>query len=147
MGSNIIEKLIRAHLASGEMKAGAEVSVSVDQTLTQDALGTMAYLQFEAMGIPKVRTKLSVSYVDHCMLQEGFEHSDDHRYLQTVAAKYGILFSKAGNGICHQVHLERFSRPGETLIGADSHTSTCGAVGMRRVLHPATASTNRIHTV
>ena len=130
MGSNIIEKLILAHLASGEMKAGAEVSVSVDQTLTQDALGTMAYLQFEAMGIPKVRTKLSVSYVDHCMLQEGFEHSDDHRYLQTVAAKYGILFSKAGNGICHQVHLERFSRPGETLIGADSHTSTCGAVGM-----------------
>ena len=112
------------------MKIGTEISIAIDQTLTQDPLGTMAYLQFEAMGIPQVKTKLSVSYVDHCMLQEGFEHSDDHRYLQTVAARYGILFSKPGNGICHQVHLERFSRPGETLIGADSHTPTCGAVGM-----------------
>ena len=130
MGLNLTEKIIGAHLISGEMKAGAEISIAIDQTLTQDPLGTMAYLQFEAMGIPQVRTKLSVSYVDHCMLQEGFEHSDDHRYLQTVAAKHGILFSKPGNGICHQVHLERFSRPGQTLIGADSHTPTCGAVGM-----------------
>lgn len=130
MGMNLVEKLVSTHLVSGEMKAGAEISIAVDQTLTQDPLGTMAYLQFEAMGIPRAMTKLSVSYVDHCMLQEGFEHSDDHRYLQTVAAKHGIVFSKPGNGICHQVHLERFSRPGETLIGADSHTPTCGAVGM-----------------
>lgn len=130
MGDHLIEKLIRSHLVSGEMQAGSEISITIDQTLTEDPLGTIAYLQFEAMGIPKVRTKLSVSYVDHCMLQEGFEHSDDHRYLQTTAEKYGILFSKPGNGICHQVHLERFSRPGETLIGADSHTPTCGAVGM-----------------
>ncbi len=130
MGFNLVEKLIRAHRVSGDMKIGSEISISIDQTLTTDALGTMAYLQFESMGIPKVKTRLSVSYVDHCMLQEGFENSDDHRYLQTTAAKYGILFSKAGNGICHQVHLERFSRPGETLIGGDSHTPTCGAVGM-----------------
>ncbi len=129
-GFNLVEKLIRAHLVSGEMRIGSEIGISIDQTLTQDPLGTMAYLQFEAMGVPRVKTKLSVSYVDHCLLQEGFENSDDHRYLQTVAAKYGILFSKPGNGICHQVHLERFSRPGETLIGADSHTPTCGAVGM-----------------
>ena len=130
MGSNLLEKLVRTHLVSGEMSIGSEISISIDQTLTEDPLGTMAYLQFEAMGIPKVKTRLSVSYVDHCMLQEGFENSDDHRYLQTVAAKHGILFSKPGNGICHQVHLERFSCPGETLIGADSHTPTCGAVGM-----------------
>ena len=129
-GFNLVEKLIRTHLVSGEMRIEAEIGISIDQTLTQDPLGTMAYLQFEAMGVPRVRTKLSVSYVDHCLLQEGFENSDDHRYLQTVAVKYGILFSKPGNGICHQVHLERFSRPGETLIGADSHTPTCGAVGM-----------------
>ncbi|MBM4315753.1 MAG: aconitate hydratase, partial [Deltaproteobacteria bacterium] len=130
MGFNLIEKLIKTHLVSGEMKIGSEIAISIDQTLTEDPLGTIAYLQFEAMGIPKVRTKLSISYVDHCMLQEGFEHSDDHRYLQTTAEKYGILFSKPGNGICHQVHLERFSRPGETLIGADSHTPMCGAVAM-----------------
>jgi aconitate hydratase len=130
MGFNLIEKLIKSHLVSGEMQIGAEIAIAIDQTLTEDPLGTIAYLQFEAMGIPKVRTKLSISYVDHCMLQEGFEHSDDHRYLQTTAEKYGILFSKPGNGICHQVHLERFSRPGETLIGADSHTPMCGAVGM-----------------
>ena len=129
-GFNLVEKLIRSHLVSGEISIGSEIGISIDQTLTQDPLGTMAYLQFEAMGVPRVKTKLSVSYVDHCLLQEGFENSDDHRYLQTVAAKYGILFSKPGNGICHQVHLERFSRPGETLIGADSHTPTCGAVGM-----------------
>ncbi len=130
MGQNLLEKLINSHLVSGEMTGGSEISISIDQTLTEDPLGTAAYLQFEAMGVPRVKTRLSVSYVDHCMLQEGFEHPDDHRYLQTTAAKYGILFSKPGNGICHQVHLERFSRPGETLIGADSHTPTCGAVGM-----------------
>jgi aconitate hydratase len=111
------------------MKAGEEISITIDQTLTQDALGTMAYLQFEAMGIEKVRTKQSISYVDHLMLQEGCENANDHWYLQTVADKYGILFSKPGNGICHQVHLERFSRPGWTLIGGDSHTVTAGAVG------------------
>jgi aconitate hydratase len=130
MGLNLLEKLVGGHLVSGEMKAGSEIGIAIDQTLTEDPLGTMAYLQFEAMKIPRVKTKISVSYVDHCMLQEGFEHPDDHRYLETTAAKYGILYSKAGNGICHQVHLERFSRPGETLIGADSHTTTCGAVGM-----------------
>lgn len=133
MGLNLVEKLIKSHLASGEMKTGSEISISIDQTLTQDPLGTMAYLQFESMGIDQVKTKLSVSYVDHCMLQDGFENADDHQYLQTVAAKHGILFSKPGNGICHQVHLERFSRPGWTLIGADSHTPTCGAVGMLAV--------------
>jgi aconitate hydratase len=130
MGFNLIEKLIKTHLVSGEMRAGSEIAIAIDQTLTQDPLGTTTYLQFEAMEISKVRTKLSVSYVDHCMLQEGFEHSDDHRYLQTTAEKYGIWFSKPGNGICHQVHLERFSRPGQTLIGADSHTPMSGAVGM-----------------
>ncbi len=130
MGDNLLEKLTKSHLLSGEVKAGVEVGIRIDQTLTQDALGTMAYLQFEAMGVPRVRTRLSVSYADHLTLQEGFENADDHRYLQTVAAKYGILFSKPGNGICHQVHLERFSRPGWTLIGGDSHTPTCGAAGM-----------------
>lgn len=130
MGLNLFEKIVRSHLISGEMAVGSEISIGIDQTLTQDALGTMAYLQFEAMGVSKVKTKLSVSYVDHCLLQEGYENADDHRYLQTVAAKHGILFSRPGNGICHQVHLERFSRPGHTLIGADSHTPSCGAAGM-----------------
>jgi aconitate hydratase len=130
MGDHLFAKITKVHLVSGEMKPGSEVGVSIDQTLTQDALGTLAYLQFEAMGIPKVKTKLSVSYVDHLMLQEGFENADDHKYLQTVAAKYGVYFSKPGNGICHQVHLERFSRPGWTLIGSDSHTPTAGALGM-----------------
>ena len=130
MSLNLLEKLIASHLVSGESKPGCEISIKIDQTLTQDSLGTMAYLQFEAMAVEKVRTKLSVSYVDHLTLQEGFENSDDHKYLKTVAAKYGILFSKPGNGICHQVHLERLSRPGWTLIGSDSHTPTAGAVGM-----------------
>jgi len=112
------------------MKPGEEIAISIDQTLTQDATGTMAYLEFEAMGIPKVRTKLSVSYVDHNTLQTGFENADDHRFLQTIAAKYGIYFSKPGNGICHQVHLERFAKPGQTLLGSDSHTPNAGAVGM-----------------
>ena len=129
MGKNLFEKIIAAHRVSGAIGAGSEVGIHVDQTLTQDALGTMAYLQFEAMGIPKVKTN-SVSYVDHNTLQDGFENADDHRYLETVADRYGIKYSKAGNGICHQIHLERFSRPGEVLIGSDSHTPTCGAVGM-----------------
>src|SRR5512137_1312859 len=128
-GSNLVEKLIRAHLVSGEMKISSEISISIDQTLTEDPLGTMAYLQFEAMGIPRVKTKLSVSYVDHNMLQTGFENADDHRFLQSVAAKYGIYFSRPGNGICHQVHLERFAAPGATLLGSDSHTPTGGGMG------------------
>ncbi|MDN3514056.1 MAG: aconitate hydratase [Candidatus Brocadia sp.] len=125
-----MQKIISLHLISGKMKAGEEVAISIDQTLTQDATGTMAYLQFEAMGIPKVKTKLSVSYVDHNMLQTGFENFDDHVFLQSIAKKYGIYFSKPGNGICHQVHLERFAVPGETLLGSDSHTPTCGGLGM-----------------
>lgn len=129
MGKNIFEKIISAHLLSGEMKPGSEVGIRVDQTLTQDATGTMTYLQFEAMNIPKVKTE-SVSYIDHNTLQDGFENADDHRYLQSVADKIGVKCSKAGNGICHQVHLERFSRPGKTLLGSDSHTPTCGGVGM-----------------
>lgn len=127
---NITQKLISSHLVSGEMKPREEIAISIDQTLTQDATGTMAYLEFESMGITEVKTKLSVSYVDHNTLQAGFENADDHRFLKTIAGKYGIYFSKPGNGICHQVHLERFSRPGQTLLGADSHTPNAGAVGM-----------------
>jgi aconitate hydratase len=127
---NITQKLISSHLVSGEMNPGEEIAISIDQTLTQDATGTMAYLEFESMGISKVRTKLSVSYVDHNTLQAGFENADDHRFLKSLASKYGIYFSKPGNGICHQVHLERFSHPGQTLLGADSHTPNAGAVGM-----------------
>jgi len=130
MGKSLTRKIIEEHLVSGEPKAGNEIAIRIDQTLTQDATGTMAYLQFEAMGLPRVRTKLSVSYVDHNMLQAGFENADDHRFLQSVAAKYGIYFSRPGNGICHQVHLERFSAPGQTLLGSDSHTTTLGGVGM-----------------
>ena len=127
---NISQKLISAHLVSGEMIPGAPISIKIDQTLTQDSTGTMAYLQFEAMGIEKVQTKRSVAYIDHNMLQSGFENADDHKYIQTVASKHGIYFSKPGNGICHQVQLERFSVPGQTLVGSDSHTPTCGAMGM-----------------
>jgi len=130
MGLNLIEKIIKPHLVSGQMRSDNEISITIDQTLTQDTLGVMAYLQFESMKVQKIKTNLSVAYVDHGTLQWGPEHSNDHRYLQTIASKYGILFSKAGNGICHQVHLERFSRPGKTLLGGDSHTPTCGAVGM-----------------
>lgn len=130
MAKTLTEKLIRDHLVEGEMRPGEEIGIAIDQTLTQDATGTMAYLQFEALGLPRVRTKLSVSYVDHNMLQTGFESADDHRYLQSVAAKYGIYFSKPGNGICHQVHLERFAVPGMTLLGSDSHTPNAGAMGM-----------------
>lgn len=127
---NATQKLISSHLVSGSMKPGEEIAISIDQTLTQDATGTMAYLEFEALGIPKVRTKLSVSYVDHNTLQTGFENADDHRYLKTVADKHGVYFSKPGNGICHQVHIERFAKPGQTLLGSDSHTPNAGALGM-----------------
>lgn len=123
-------RILAEHLMSGELSAGKEIGIRIDQTLTQDATGTMAYLQFEAMGIPQVKTRLSVSYVDHNMLQDGFENADDHRYLQSVAAKYGIHFSRPGNGICHQVHRERFGIPGQTLLGSDSHTPTGGGIGM-----------------
>ncbi len=130
MPYNLVQKIISTHLISGDMTPGSEVGIRIDQTLTQDATGTMADLQFEAMGIPRVRTKLSVSYVDHNMLQIGFENADDHRFLQSFAARHGQYFSRPGNGICHQVHLERFSVPGDTLLGADSHTPTCGGAGM-----------------
>ncbi len=130
MGKSLTRKIIEEHLVEGEAVAGREIGLRIDQTLTQDATGTMAYLQFEAMGLPRVRTKLSVSYVDHNMLQTGFENADDHRFLQSFAAKHGIYFSRPGNGICHQVHLERFSVPGETLLGSDSHTPMCGGAGM-----------------
>lgn len=123
------EKMIQAHLVEGTMKRGEKIAVAIDQTLTQDATGTMAYLQLEAMGVDQVKTELSVSYVDHNTLQSGFENADDHKYLQTVAAKHGIYFSRAGNGICHQVHLERFAKPGKTLLGSDSHTPTAGGIG------------------
>ncbi|MGD9046009.1 MAG: aconitate hydratase [Desulfobacterales bacterium] len=130
MHRNLFQKLVDAHLVSGTPEKGSEIGLRIDQTLTQDALGTMAYLQFESMGVSKVKTQLSVSYVDHLTLQVGYENSDDHKYLRTVADKHGILYSKPGNGICHQIHLERFSRPGSTLLGGDSHTPTCGAVAM-----------------
>ncbi len=127
---NIAQKLISGHLVHGDLTPGGEIAIRIDQTLTQDSTGTMAYLQFEAMGIERVKTKRSVAYIDHNMLQSGSENADDHRYIQTVAAKHGIVFSRPGNGICHQVHLERFSIPGQTLLGSDSHTPTCGAAGM-----------------
>jgi len=130
MGLTIAQKIIKAHLVSGEMKVGEEIALRIDQTLTQDATGTMAYLEFESIGIERVRTKLSVAYIDHNTLQSGFENADDHRYIQSVAKKYGIRFSRPGNGICHQVHLERFGVPGMTLIGSDSHTPTAGGIGM-----------------
>jgi len=127
---NLSKKIIKRHLVSGVMEVGQEIGLKIDQTLTQDATGTMAYLQFEAMGVPNVKTELSVSYIDHNTLQSGFENADDHKFLQTIAAKYGIIFSPAGTGICHQVHLERFGIPGKTLIGSDSHTPTGGGIGM-----------------
>lgn len=130
MGKTQTQKILEKHLVIGEYVPGNEIGIKIDQTLTQDATGTMAYLQFEAMGIDKVKTELSVSYVDHNTIQVGFENADDHKYLQTVAAKYGIIYSRAGNGICHQVHLERFGRPGKTLLGSDSHTPTGGGLGM-----------------
>jgi len=130
MGYSVAEKVIKDHLLDGEMVPGQEIALRIDHTLTQDATGTMAYLQFEALGVEKVRTKRSVSYVDHNTLQTGFENADDHAYLQSVAAKYGVYFSRPGNGICHQVQLERFDVPGDTLLGSDSHTPTAGGLGM-----------------
>ena len=129
-GLTIAQKIIKSHLISGDMTPGSEVALRIDQTLTQDATGTMAYLEFEAMGIPRVRTERSVAYIDHNTLQSGFENADDHRYIQSVAKKHGLYFSRPGNGICHQVHLERFGIPGKTLIGSDSHTPTGGGIGM-----------------
>lgn len=130
MGMTIAEKILKAHLVDGEMIKGQEIGLKIDQTLTQDATGTMAYLQFEAMGVEQVKTERSVAYIDHNTLQSGFENADDHKYIGTVAKKHGIYYSKAGNGICHQVHLERFGAPGKTLIGSDSHTPTGGGIGM-----------------
>lgn len=130
MGKNIVQKILDAHIVEGSPVAGQEVGIRIDQTLTQDATGTMAYLQFEALGFDRVKTELSVSYVDHNTIQEGFENADDHKYLETVAAKYGIKYSKPGNGICHQVHLERYGVPGKTLLGSDSHTPNNGGIGM-----------------
>ena len=130
MGLTVAQKLIKNHLVSGDMTVGSEVGLKIDQTLTQDATGTMAYLEFEAMGVPRVHTELSVAYIDHNTLQTGFENADDHRFIQSVAKKRGIRFSRPGNGICHQVHLERFGKPGKTLIGSDSHTPTGGGIGM-----------------
>jgi len=130
MGKSITQKILEEHLVEGKCEPSKEIAIKLDQTLTQDATGTMAYLQFEAMGMSRVKTELSVSYIDHNTIQAGFENADDHRYLQSIAAKYGILLSRAGNGICHQVHLERFGKPGKTLLGSDSHTPTAGGLGM-----------------
>ncbi len=130
MGLTIAQKIIKAHLLSGDMTPGSEVALRIDQTLTQDATGTMAYLEFESMGIDRVRTERSVAYIDHNTLQSGFENADDHQFIQSIAKKHGIYFSRPGNGICHQVHLERFGIPGKTLIGSDSHTPTGGGIGM-----------------
>lgn len=130
MSKNLVEKIFGPHMVEGRMETGSEVSIKIDQTLTQDATGTMAYLEFEAMGIERVKTELSVSYVDHNTLQTDFRNADDHRFLQSIAERYGIYFSRPGNGICHQVHIERFARPGKTLLGSDSHTPTSGGTGM-----------------
>ena len=130
MGLTIAQKIIKDHLVSGDMTPGSEISLKIDQTLTQDATGTMAYLEFETMGLKRVKTEKSVAYIDHNTLQSGFENADDHRYIQSVTSKHGIYFSRPGNGICHQVHLERFGKPGKTLIGSDSHTPTGGGIGM-----------------
>jgi len=129
MRLGVAEKIIEEHLVKGRLIPGREIGLKIDQTLTQDATGTMVYLQFESMGLSSVATELSVSYVDHNTIQDGYENADDHQYLQAVASKYGILFSRAGNGICHQVHLERFSAPGKSLLGSDSHTPTGGGWG------------------
>ncbi|MBR6666934.1 MAG: aconitate hydratase, partial [Clostridia bacterium] len=127
---NLTQKILSAHLLSGELVPGTEISIRIDQTLTQDSTGTMAYLQFEAMGVDRVKTKKSVAYIDHNTLQTGFENADDHQYIQSVAKKHGIWCSKPGNGICHQVQLERIGVPGYTLLGSDSHTPTGGGIGM-----------------
>jgi len=133
MGKSVAQKILESHIVEGRWEPGSEIGIRIDQTLTQDATGTMAYLQFEAMNVGQVQTEVSVSYVDHNTVQIGFENADDHRYLETVAAKYGIIYSRAGNGICHQVHLERFGKPGKTLLGSDSHTPTAGGIGMAAI--------------
>ena len=130
MGMTIAQKILSAHIVDGEMKPGCDIGIKIDQTLTQDATGTMAYLEFEAMGVDRVKTERSVAYIDHNTLQTGFENADDHRFIQSICKKHGIYYSHPGNGICHQIHLERFSKPGKTLIGSDSHTPTCGGMGM-----------------
>ncbi|MBN1057060.1 aconitate hydratase [Clostridium botulinum] len=130
MGDNLVYKILKNHIVEGNLKTGEPISIKIDKTLTQDSTGTMAYLQLEAMGIDRVKTKKSVAFIDHNMLQQGFENADDHKFIQTVASKYGVYFSKPGNGICHQIFLERFATPGDTLIGSDSHTPTAGGVGM-----------------
>ena len=126
---NVVEKILASHLVEGDPATDPELGIRIDQTLTQDATGTMAYLQFESMGVPRVKTEVSVSYVDHNTVQIGFENADDHDFLQSIAKRYGVIYSKAGNGICHQLHLERFGRPGTTLLGSDSHTPTGGGIG------------------
>lgn len=130
MGKTMTYKILEDHLVSGTLTPGEEISIKIDYTLTQDSTGTMAYLQFEALGVPRVKTKRSVAYIDHNTLQSGPENADDHRYIRTVAKKHGIYFSRPGNGICHQVNLERFGVPGATLLGSDSHTPTGGGIGM-----------------
>ena len=130
MGLTLTEKILKAHTVDGVFEKGKEIGIRIDQTLTQDATGTMAYLEFEAIGIPRVQTERSVAYIDHNTLQSGFENADDHRFIGSVAKRHGIYFSRPGNGICHQVHLERFGIPGKTLIGSDSHTPTGGGIGM-----------------
>ncbi|HLG93550.1 MAG TPA: aconitase family protein, partial [candidate division Zixibacteria bacterium] len=130
MTQNAAQKIIASHLAFGQMKPGEEIAIKIDQNLLQDATGTMAWLEFEALGVSRVKSRLAVSYVDHNMLQTGFENGDDHLFLQSMSAKYGALFSRPGNGISHHAHLERFDVPGETLLGADSHTCQAGAMGM-----------------
>ena len=130
MGKNLVEKILGAHLVSGELVPGSEIAIRIDQTLTQDATGTMAFLQFESMGLDRAKAELAVSYVDHNTIQVGYENADDHAYLRSVAQRYGVVFSKPGNGICHQLHIERFGKPGKTLLGSDSHTPMGGGVGM-----------------
>ncbi|MBQ1947586.1 MAG: aconitate hydratase, partial [Clostridia bacterium] len=130
MKQTLTYKILQSHLLEGELVPGTEIGIRMDQTLTQDATGTMAYLEFEAMGIPRVRTERSVAYIDHNTLQSGFENADDHRFIGSAAKKFGVYYSRPGNGICHQVHLERFGKPGKTLIGSDSHTPTGGGLGM-----------------
>src|SRR5208337_2189175 len=130
MGKTVAEQIIEAHLVEGKLEPGSEIAIKVDHTLTQDATGTMAFLEFMSMGVPRVKTEVSVSYVDHNLVQSDFKNADDHRFLRSAAAKYGVIYSRPGNGVSHQVHLERFSVPGKTLLGSDSHTPTAGGAGM-----------------
>ena len=139
MGRNIVQKIIASHLVSGDLAAGSEIGISIDNTLIQDSTGTMALLQFEALNIPRVKAKRSMAFIDHNTLQTGFENMDDHRFIESACRRFGIYLSRAGNGICHQVNLERFSIPGETLLGADSHSTTAGGVGMLAIDAPPIA--------